>query len=188
MRLCHIVHGAFQPLLAKHSKSFSLVDAISVGVDRMQRNFEPMRRQVETRRAQQLTNATAKLIIYGPFIEDELDVPKRLARHVHELYFSPEHDDFQAPTMWSLSNAFTSAFKVLDPIPHFKTTAKLGPLSGARDAVLTGTRYTDLPTPAGLRNTKRGRLSSIWWENSPTGRSVSGVIRRDGDNSVKMIP
>jgi hypothetical protein len=27
--------------------------------------------------------------------------------------------------MWSLSNAFTSAFKELDPIPQFKATAKL---------------------------------------------------------------
>jgi hypothetical protein len=35
------------PVLAKHSKSFSLIDCISVGVDRMQRNFEPMRKQVE---------------------------------------------------------------------------------------------------------------------------------------------
>ena len=120
-------HGDFQPLLAKHSKSFSLVDAISVGVDRMQRNFEPMRRQVETWRAQQLTSATAKLIIYRAFIEDELDAPKHLARRVHELYFGPEHEDFQLRTMWSLSNAFTSAFKELDPIPQFKATAKLGP-------------------------------------------------------------
>jgi hypothetical protein len=38
----------FTPVLAKHSKSFSLIDCISVGVDRMQRNFEPMRKQVET--------------------------------------------------------------------------------------------------------------------------------------------
>jgi hypothetical protein len=120
-------HSDFQPLLAKHSKSFSLIDAISVGVDRMQRNFEPMRRQVETWRAQQLTNATAKLIIYGAFIEDELDAPKHLARRVHELYFVLEHEDFQPRTMWSLSNAFTSAFKELDPIPQFKATAKLGP-------------------------------------------------------------
>ena len=30
---------AFTPVLAKHSKSFSLIDCISVGVDRMQRNF-----------------------------------------------------------------------------------------------------------------------------------------------------
>jgi aryl-alcohol dehydrogenase-like predicted oxidoreductase len=33
----------FTPVLAKHSKSFSLIDRVSVGVDRMQRNFEPMR-------------------------------------------------------------------------------------------------------------------------------------------------
>jgi hypothetical protein len=112
--------------LAKYSKGFSLVDAISVGVDRMQRNYEPMLCQVETWGAQQLTNATAKLIIYRAFIEDELDAPKHLARRVHELSFAPEHEDFQARTMWSLSNAFTSAFKELDPIPQFTCTAKLG--------------------------------------------------------------
>jgi len=27
--------------------------------------------------------------------------------------------------MWSLSNAFTSAFKELEPIPQYKATAKL---------------------------------------------------------------
>src|ERR1700758_232455 len=31
----------FTPMLAKHSKSFSLIDCISVGVDRMQRNSSP---------------------------------------------------------------------------------------------------------------------------------------------------
>src|SRR6266404_4773702 len=35
----------FTPVLAKHSKSFSLIDCISVGVDGRQRNFEPMRKQ-----------------------------------------------------------------------------------------------------------------------------------------------
>ena len=35
-------HGDFTPVLAKHSKNFSLVDAVSIGVDRMQRNFEPL--------------------------------------------------------------------------------------------------------------------------------------------------
>lgn len=29
-------------------------------------------------------------------------------------------------TLWSLSNAFTSAFKELDPVPRFKATASLG--------------------------------------------------------------
>ena len=42
-----IVTGVFTPVLAKHSKSFSLIDCISVGVDRMQRNFGPVRKQVE---------------------------------------------------------------------------------------------------------------------------------------------
>jgi hypothetical protein len=37
----------FRPVLAKHSKSFSLIDCVSVDVDRMQGNFEPKRKQVE---------------------------------------------------------------------------------------------------------------------------------------------
>jgi len=49
-RLGDIVSGVFRPVLAKHSKSFSLIDSISVGVDRMQHNFEPMRKQVEVGR------------------------------------------------------------------------------------------------------------------------------------------
>jgi hypothetical protein len=119
----------FQPLLAKHSKSFSLVDAISIGVDRMQRNFEPMWQQVETWRQTELTTVTAKMIIYQAFIKSELEVPRHLARRVHDLYFSPQYPEFEPRTLWSLSNAFTSAFKDLDPIPQFRATAKLGELS-----------------------------------------------------------
>ena len=77
-------------------------------------------------RSQQLSAEVAKLTIYRAFIEGHLEVPKHLGRRVHELYFNPQHEEFQARTMWSLSNAFTSAFKELDPIPQFKATAKLG--------------------------------------------------------------
>jgi hypothetical protein len=126
--VCHNLafQGDYSPVLAKHSKHFSLEDSLSIGIDRMQRNFEPMRRQVEAWRAQQLSTATAKLTIYRAFIEGELDAPKHLARRVHELYFAPQHQEFEARTMWSLSNAFTSAFKELDPIPQFRATARLG--------------------------------------------------------------
>jgi hypothetical protein len=124
--------GDFTPVLAKHSKSFSLVDAISVGVDRMQRNFEPMRKQVELWRQSELTDVTAKMIIYQAFIESELEVPRHLARRVHDLYFEPQYDEFKPRTVWSLSNAFTSAFKDLDPIPQFRATAKLGGFLEAR--------------------------------------------------------
>jgi hypothetical protein len=92
----------------------------------MQRNFEPMRQQVDNWRNQQLSTAAAKLSIYRAFIEGELEAPKHLARKVHDLYFNPQHEEFQPRTMWSLSNAFTSAFKELEPIPQFKATAKLG--------------------------------------------------------------
>ena len=118
--------GEFTPVLAKHSKSFNLVDTLSVGVDRIQRNFEPMQRQVEGWRQTQITDAQAKLIFYAAFIDGKLDAPKSLLSDVHRLYFEPEHPEFSARTMWSLSNAFTSAFKKLDPVPQFKATAKLG--------------------------------------------------------------
>src|SRR2546429_6535997 len=110
--------GDFTPVLAKHWKSFSLIDCISVGVDRMQRNFEPMRKQVETWQRSELTDVTAKVVIYEAFVEGELEAPKHLARTVHDLYFEPKHEEFRPRTIWSLSNAFTSAFKELDPIPQ----------------------------------------------------------------------
>src|SRR5579864_2364594 len=128
----NIVSGAFTPVLAKHSKSFSLIDCISVGVDRMQRNFEPMRKQVETWQRSELTDVTAKVVIYEAFVEGKLEAPKHLARTVHDLYFQPKYEEFRPRTIWSLSNAFTSAFKELDPIPQFKATAKLGEFLEAR--------------------------------------------------------
>jgi len=122
----------FTPVLAKHSKSFSLIDCVSVGVDRMQRNFEPMRRQVEAWQKYDLTDVTAKVVIYEAFVEGKLEAPKHLARTVHDLYFEPKYEEFRPRTIWSLSNAFTSAFKQLDPIPQFKATAKLGGFLEAR--------------------------------------------------------
>lgn len=119
--------GDFTPVLAKHTKRLSLVDVLSVGVDRIQRNFEPIKKQVQAWKASRITDELAKLIIYRAFVEEELDAPKHLARRVHEQYFNPPFEEFAPRTMWSLSNAFTSAFKSLDPIPQFKATAKLGP-------------------------------------------------------------
>src|SRR5712691_7165178 len=40
----------------------------SVGVDRMQRNFEPMRKQVEVRQRSELADVTAKVVIYEAFV------------------------------------------------------------------------------------------------------------------------
>jgi hypothetical protein len=82
----------FTPVLAKHSKSFSLIDCISAGVDRMQRNFEPIRKQVEAWQRSELTDVTAKVVIYEAFVEGKLEAPKHLARTVNDLYLNVRID------------------------------------------------------------------------------------------------
>jgi hypothetical protein len=100
----------------------------------MQRNFEPMQKQVEAWQRFELTDVTAKVVIYEAFVEGRLEAPKHLARTVHDLYFELEYEEFRSRTIWSLSNAFTSAFKELEPIPQFKATTKLGEFLEARSA------------------------------------------------------
>ena len=48
--------GDFTPVLAKHSKRFSLIDSLAIGVDRIQRNFDPLQQQVATWRDTQITD------------------------------------------------------------------------------------------------------------------------------------
>jgi hypothetical protein len=100
LELSNIVPGVFTPVLAKHSKSFSLIDCISVGVDRMQRNFEPMREQVEAWQRSELTDVTAEVVIYEAVVEAKLEAPKHLAR--------TKYEEFRPRTIWSLSNALSS--------------------------------------------------------------------------------
>ena len=95
-------------MLAKHSKSFSPIDYISVGVDRMQRNFEPMRNQVEAWQKSELTDVTAKVVIYEAFVEGKLEAPKHLARTVHDLYFQPKYEEFLADDLESLECVYIS--------------------------------------------------------------------------------
>jgi hypothetical protein len=73
-----------------------------------------------------ISDVTAKVAIYDAFVEGKLEAPKHFARNVHDLRFEPKYEEFRPRTVWSLSDAFTSAFKELDPVPQFKATAKLG--------------------------------------------------------------
>jgi hypothetical protein len=45
----------------------------------MQRNFEPMRKQVEVWQRSELTDVTAKVVIYEGFVEGKLEAPKHLS-------------------------------------------------------------------------------------------------------------
>ena len=81
---------------------------------------------MRARRQEQITDARAKLILYAAFVDGKLEAPRSLLSEVHRLYIQPQYEECSPRTMWSLSNAFTSAFKELDPVPQFKATAKLG--------------------------------------------------------------
>lgn len=116
--------GDFTPVLAKHSASMNLIDLVSVGVDKMQRNFDPLRKQVDLWQSTPISDNDAKLAIYAAFVDGRLKVPSKLMPRVHDLYFND--DRFPTGRFWRLVNAFTSAFKELDPIPHFQATAKVG--------------------------------------------------------------
>lgn len=118
--------GDFTPLLAKHSPKFELLDALSIGVDRIQRAFIPLQEQVSFWQSYLLSDVEAKALIYEAFIEGALEVPKHLIKSVHQHYFQPSYPEFESRTMWSLSNAFTSSFKELSPTTQFQSTAKLG--------------------------------------------------------------
>lgn len=56
----------------------------------MQRNFDPMKKQVEAWKGTRLLDDTAKLVIYRAFVEGNLDAPKHLVRRVHDQYFNPQ--------------------------------------------------------------------------------------------------
>ncbi|MEJ7623724.1 MAG: hypothetical protein WKF34_07005 [Pyrinomonadaceae bacterium] len=119
--------GDFSPLLHKHTSNLNLTDSIAVAVDRIYRGLDSIANQIKLMREHGLTDNDARLIIYRAFVEKVLKgVPRQLMPAVHANYFDTGHDDFRSRNLWSLSNAFTSAFKSLGPLKQFEATAKLG--------------------------------------------------------------
>jgi hypothetical protein len=117
--------GDFKPLLAKHTKHFDLVESLSIGVDRIQRGFQPLRDAITFKRGHKLRDEEARSMIYRAFMENRF--PLKLLRTVHrEFFVAPSHEEFKAQTVWRLENAFTSAFKELKPVKQYEAAAKLG--------------------------------------------------------------
>ena len=113
----------FTPVLAKHSKSFSLIDCISVGVDQMQRNFERIRKQVEAWQRSELTDVTAKVVIYEAFGREVGSSETPCSHRARPLLRAKVRGIAAA----ARSGVFRMcSFKELEPIPQFRATAKLG--------------------------------------------------------------
>lgn len=140
--------GDFTPLLHKHTRNLDLKDSVSVAVDRIHRGFEPLKTQVAAMREQVLTEEEVKLIIYRAFLDRNIKgAPRSLMPLVHDLYFKPQHEAFLPRNLWSLSNAFTSAFKKLAPTKQFEATARLGAYLTQTQEILKQKAefYLDLP-------------------------------------------
>lgn len=117
--------GDFQPMLAKHSKNFNLMDGLSVAVDRIQRNIGEVSDQIGRKKVTLLSEDNARSLIYQGFLQQKF--PISLLRAVHNEYFiKPSFEEFAAHNLWALENAFTTTFKKLKPVQQFEAAAKLG--------------------------------------------------------------
>lgn len=122
--------GEFKPMLAKHTKNFDLIESVSIGVDRVQRNFLPLKQQIGVMKNITLKTNEAKQFIYDSFTEHKL--PVSLFKEVHNNYFDSPIPEFRDFNVWALTNAYTSAFKKLQPISQFEQSAKVGKLINER--------------------------------------------------------
>lgn len=165
--------GDFSPLLHKHTRKLELYDAISVAVDRIHRAFEPLKAQVQSMRESVLTEEEVKLLIYRAFLDRNIrGVPRHLMPVVHDLYFKPQHEAFVPRNLWSLSNAFTSAFKKLAPTKQFEATARLGEYLAQAQQELGSRRELVLSLPGEQRV----------WSIGETGRRDFGFEDFDKDD------
>ena len=119
--------GDYAPVVRKHTKKVEIETILAVAVDQMQRNFEPMRRQIDFFKGCDLSDQRAKLIIYEAFFAGAAGLPKHLGTVVHRHYFEPIYPEFEPRTLWSLENAFTSAVKELEPVARLRAVGELAP-------------------------------------------------------------
>src|ERR1043166_5108564 len=83
--------GDYAPVVRKHTKKVEVEAILAVAVDQMQRNFEPIKRQIEFFRGYELSDDRAKLVIYEAFLGGMADLPKHLGAVVHDHYFEPKY-------------------------------------------------------------------------------------------------
>jgi hypothetical protein len=118
-------HGEFIAVARKHTKNLNLAETVGIGVDRIQRHFQKVMADLDVWRGFELSDTRAKSIIYDALVRGNVDAPKHLAASVDDFYFNPKYPEFEPRTLYSLSNAFTSAFKELVPIRHMVANASL---------------------------------------------------------------
>jgi hypothetical protein len=94
----------------------------------MQRNFEPMRKQVEAWQRSELTDVTAKVVIYEAFVEGKLEAPKHLANtgiHIRVPHAVRSRMTLRTRRLQTvLSQIFLSARRGYKESPLFKSAVR----------------------------------------------------------------
>jgi len=115
----------FQPIFSKHIHSMSVIDIAAQCVQQLQEAIPSMYDSIISLTSRGLSDREAKEIIYDAFADRGFGLPTTMFPSVHGLYFASSIPEFKPRNLWSLSNAFTTAFKSLVPLQKFRCTAKL---------------------------------------------------------------
>jgi hypothetical protein len=177
--------GDFVPAFHKHTKRLELSQVISIAVDKIQRNFIPLRKQIDEWREFPISDEDAKVVIYDAFRSSSLKLPLRFLHSAHRHYFEPLDKEFTDRTFWSLSNAFTSMIKELPPVKQFQITAKLGEfLNSQYDQFWGGIKVEEaevvqFPVAKAVENERKGQPALVI-----VGRGVRNAIVSSASNDV----
>jgi hypothetical protein len=86
-------NGDFNPLLAKHSKNLDLIESVSMGVDRIQRCWNPLKEVITKKRETALDDDQVRLWLYDLFTKKKF--PVSLFKTVYKEYFEqPSYEEF----------------------------------------------------------------------------------------------
>jgi hypothetical protein len=119
-----MLSGDFMPLAVKHSVNLDIDDALALGIDRIRRRFGNVSSEIANKKARELSDGQAEHIVYQAFTAGKF--PISMFRTVHKEYFvEPSYKEFEPRNLFSLENAFTSAFKKLQPMQQFEATSRL---------------------------------------------------------------
>jgi len=117
--------GDFTPFYYKHTRQGEWREVVGLAVARVQQDLVALRLQIRFWQQEVVAERAVKEIIYDAFLTYQV-APLHLMPSVHEHYFTPRYEEFAPRTIWSLTNAFTSAFKALQPVEQFLVTARFG--------------------------------------------------------------
>lgn len=119
------LRGDFAPFSYQHTSKTEWRAVVALAVEKVHLELVALERHIRFWQQEVITEQAAKEIIYDAFLTYRV-APLPLLASVHAHYFTPRYPAFAPRTIWSLTNAFTSAFQALPPVAQFRATARFG--------------------------------------------------------------